>query len=101
MPITSSVSDDGREISIRVEGRFDFSLHKSFREAYSLADARKTRYQIDLSRAEYIDSAALGMLLLLRERAGGDDASIRISGCRDEIQRILQVSRFHELFHVE
>ena len=101
MPISSSMSSDGREFVIKVEGRFDFSLHKSFREAYSSVDAQKIHYQVDLSRTEYIDSSALGMLLLLRERAGGDSAGIRISGCRDDVQRILQVSRFHQLFEIE
>ena len=60
----------------RVEGD-SISLHKSFREAYSLADARKTRYQIDLSRAEYIDSAALGML---RCSENGRVVTMRVSG---------------------
>ena len=101
MSIKSSVSNDGREIFIRVEGRFDFSLNKPFRDAYGMVYAQKARYQIDLRRTDYIDSAALGMLLLLRERAGGDAAQIRISGCRDNVRQILQVSRFHQLFDME
>lgn len=100
MGITSSVSDDGRELQIRIDGRFDFSDHKSFRNAYSEVDAGKIAFKIDMSRTDYIDSAALGMLLLLRERAGGDSAKICISGCQTDVRKVLEVSRFHQLFEI-
>ncbi|MCB1758728.1 MAG: STAS domain-containing protein [Gammaproteobacteria bacterium] len=100
MAITSSVSDDGREIRIRIDGRFDFSDHENFRAAYRDVDTSKVAFRIDMSRTEYIDSAALGMLLLLRERAGGDGSRISISGCQTDVRRILEVSRFHQLFDI-
>ena len=101
MAITSTVSDDGLQVAIKVNGRFDFTAHHSFREAYSAVNAEQASYFIDMSETEYIDSAALGMLLLLREQAGGDNARIRISGCTPDVERILEVSRFHQLFEIE
>jgi len=101
MAVRSVVSSGGREVSILVDGRFDFSSHHEFREAYSKVDPLKAQYVIDLSRAQYIDSSALGMLLLLRERAGGDKARIKITGCSPEIWQILEVSRFQKLFHID
>jgi len=99
--VTSSASRDGRELFIKIKGRFDFSIHQLFREAYNKDDVQNSSYQIDLSETEYIDSAALGMLLLLRERAGGDNAKIRIAGCSEDVQRILEVSNFHQMFEIE
>jgi anti-anti-sigma factor len=56
---------------------------------------------VDLGRTNYVDSSALGMLLLLREHAGGDDANIRIVNANDEIRKILTISNFDRLFKVE
>lgn len=71
MTITSEVSSDGLQVSIKVHGRFDFTAHQSFREACDRVPRGQANYLIDMSQADYIDSAALGMLLLLREQAGG------------------------------
>ena len=101
MAITSKISDDQREVTIKVDGRFDFNQHKAFREAYSRLDPERARYQIDLSSTEYIDSSALGMLLLLRERAGGDRSRISIRGCCAEVCHVLEVSRFQDLFDIQ
>jgi anti-anti-sigma regulatory factor len=45
-----------------------------------------------------MNSAALGMLLVLRERAGGDHAKITLKGFNDSLAEILQISRFDKLF---
>jgi anti-anti-sigma factor len=50
---------------------------------------------------DYIDSSALGMLLLLREHAGNDKADITISGCKDEIRKILSIANFERLFNIQ
>ena len=34
MGITTSATDDGKSVTIKVDGRFDFSVHKDFRNAY-------------------------------------------------------------------
>ena len=54
-----------------------------------------------MGEAEYLDSSALGMLLLMREHAGGDHAKIRIVNCRPQIKNILKVANFAKLFTVE
>ncbi len=57
--------------TIRLQGRFDFSVHREFREAVkSAVSASAVReIEIDLSAVSYMDSSALGMLLLSRENA--------------------------------
>ena len=101
MSISSKVSADGREVTISVDGRFDFSSHQSFRDAYSQGDPEITRYVIDMSRTDYVDSSALGMLLLLRQRAGGDKRRIRLQGAGSEVRKILEISHFDQLFEME
>ncbi|OJT00863.1 STAS domain-containing protein [Marinobacter nauticus] len=100
MPIETRRSDDGQTLTIRVEGRFDFSTHQAFRDAYEHSDASINRYVIDLSDTTYLDSSALGMLLLLRDHAGGDSASISIENCNSDVRRILSISNFEQLFSI-
>ena len=100
MPIHAALSDDGQQLTISVSGRFDFRAHQDFREAYERAGVLR-RYVVDLRDTEYIDSSALGMLLLLRDHAGGDAADIRISHCSSDMRRVLSVSNFEQLFRID
>lgn len=100
MPITAHREDDGQTLVIRVDGRFDFSTHQAFRDAYEQADSAVKRYVVDLSNATYLDSSALGMLLLLRDHAGGDSARISIENCNSDVRRILSISNFEQLFRI-
>ena len=72
MTITSQPSADGQELTIAISGRFDFNAHQAFRDAYQRQDVSPQRYVVNLQGTTYMDSSALGMLLLLRDHAGGD-----------------------------
>lgn len=74
--VESSFDDKTECLTIFVDGRFDYSCHKLFKEAFVSANKAASVYEIDLSRVTYLDSSALGMLLLLRDHAGGEK-----SGC--------------------
>jgi len=99
MSIGTSVS--GSELTVQVEGRFDFSAHQEFRDAYEKSDDSVKSYVIDMSRATYLDSSALGMLLLLRDHAGGDTAQVHIKNCNQDVKKILTISNFEQLFSID
>lgn len=101
MSIFSSGSPDGRELTIRVKGRFDFSTHQDFRNAYESAPENLSTYVVDLRDATYLDSSALGMLLLLRDHAGGDGSLVRIVNCNADVKKILEISNFEQLFTIQ
>jgi len=98
MTITAKSSADGTEVTIEVEGRFDFSAHQDFRRAYESLRTKPQRFIVDMQRTSYLDSSALGMLLLLRDYAGGDAAQVSICNCSPEVKNILKVSNFDQLF---
>jgi anti-anti-sigma factor len=100
MAIQSSSSADGKTLTISVAGRFDFSSLQIFRNTYEKADVKPEHYVIDLKEAEYLDSSALGMLLALRDYAGGDDADIKIINASNDIRKILLITKLDELFDV-
>lgn len=101
MPITSTSSADGNALTINIEGRFDFSSHQQFRRAYEGADNKPENYVIDMKETSYLDSSALGMLLLLRDYAGGDDSKISIVNANDDVKKILSISNFGQLFTIQ
>ena len=97
MAITTHISADGAAVTISIDGRFVFNVHKEFRQAYEQGKA-STAFVLDLQKAEYLDSSALGMLLILREYAGGDRADITLRHCNADIAMILRTANFHQLF---
>ena len=99
MSITTSSSADG-QLTIKIQGRFDFSVHQDFKNAYESADNQSTAFEVDMSGTTYLDSSALGMLLLLRDYAGGDTSKISISNCSTDIKKILTISNFEQLFTI-
>ncbi len=101
MSIWASASQDGRTLTINIEGRFDFSAHQDFRESYEKTDAEPDEYCVDMKQTSYLDSSALGMLLLLRDHAGGDSAKIKIVNCNTDVRKILTISNFEQLFAID
>lgn len=100
MSIAAHLSDDARELVITIKGRFDFSAHQAFRDTYESLTAEPVRYRVDLRDTSYLDSSALGMLLLLRDHAGGDHAEVNIINCNPDVRKILAIANFEQLFAI-
>ncbi|CAN7332837.1 STAS domain-containing protein [Pseudomonas sp. GL-B-26] len=98
MPVVTEVSQDGQKLTISVKGRFDFAKHQEFRESYE--DKKLSAVVVDLKDATYLDSSALGMLLLLRDHAGGDSSDIRVVNSSTDVKKILAISNFDKLFDI-
>ena len=100
MSIESEVSLDGTKLTITVKGRFDFGSHQKFRDAYERFYKVPEVYVVDLKDTTYMDSSALGMLLLLRDHAGGDNADVQVVNSNSDVRKILAISNFDKLFDI-
>lgn len=101
MSITQQVFDQGKKVKINVFGRFDYGLSQMFREAYlNLEKVDGVNFHINLSAASYIDSSALGMLLLLREYAKNLGGNVIIEKPCEQINSFLKVAKFDQLFAI-
>jgi anti-anti-sigma factor len=85
-------------MTLRISGRFNFSCYREFQQAVS--GPSPTRYVVDLSTADYIDSSALGMLLLLREKVGEDPSRVVIKSGTGQPGQVLRLANFQRLFTV-
>jgi anti-anti-sigma factor len=90
---------NGDCVTIRIQGHFSFPIYHQFREACS-GPTPGQQYVIDLKDATYMDSSALGMLLYLREQAGGESAQIEITHASPQINKVLMIANFNKLFRI-
>lgn len=100
MQIASEVRD-GKAV-LRLAGRFDFHSHRDFRGAYELAleDRTVREIEIDFHEVDYLDSSALGMLLLLREKAEAVGKSVTLARLRGTVKQVLEIANFGKLFSI-
>lgn len=99
MSITVSINDATHQVTIAIVGSFDFSLFNEFRAAYINLKNDYRLYVVDMSRVEYLDSAALGMLLSMKN-ALGQQSKIELQGANEFIKNILMISRFDKRFDI-
>ncbi|MEJ5865406.1 STAS domain-containing protein [Pseudomonas farsensis] len=100
MAVESVFSQEGKKLTIKIRGRFDFGKHQEFRDAYERQHPVLDSVVVDLKEATYLDSSALGMLLLLRDHVGGDDSDIRLVHASDDVRKVLAISNFDKLFDI-
>ena len=81
-------------------GSFDFSLFNDFRLAYSDFIGQYEHFVVNMENVEYLDSAALGMLLSMKS-ALGEGVEIEIVKPNDFIRNILMISRFDKRFTIK
>ena len=94
------VTQDGSKAVVKLAGRFDFNTHREFRAAIDplVADASVGTVSIDFSGVEYLDSSALGMLLMLRDKMGGAKKDVSLSGVHGNVKQVLDIANFAKLF---
>ena len=101
MSLSTSLSSDGQIFTIEIKGKFDFNFVQEFRNAYSTIEGQVETVVVDLRETEYMDSSALGMLLNMQKSLSGQVNNIKISNCRPQIKKILQISRFDKKFNID
>ncbi len=100
MKIQTSKTDE--RATLRLSGRFQFDSHRDFRGAYDqvIADAGVKIIVLDFADVDYLDSSALGMLLLLREKAGAAGKDVELANTRGAVRQVLDVANFARLFRI-
>ncbi|MBK9220048.1 MAG: STAS domain-containing protein [Uliginosibacterium sp.] len=87
---------------LRLSGRFDFKAHREFREAVDsvLSQAGARGVQVDLADVTYLDSSALGMLLMLRDKAKTVSKEVALVGVKGSVRQVLDIANFSKLFSI-
>jgi len=91
-----SVTERDSVVIITIKDRFDFQIHKAFRATYTEKTDPKLNFEINLREASYLDSSAIGMLLLLRENLKPQQ-KIAIQHCSPDVKRLLEMAHLEGL----
>jgi anti-anti-sigma factor len=99
MSVLAKESEDQKQVTIYVSGRFDFSCHQEFSGAYKQYPKGERLFVVNLSATEYMDSSSMGMLLQLREHAS-HEASVVLDKANESVKEILKIAQFDKLFTI-
>ena len=101
MSIKKNTSNDGKTIFLSISGRFDYKIIKDFRESFSNdKDQEGMTYFINLNDVSYMDSSALGILLVLRQHANNNKGKVTIDRPSEQVSQVLKVANFEKLFTI-
>lgn len=99
MQYTQKINDGICAISM--DGQFTFSDNMAFRAiTEEIAKHSISQVNLDVSNLDYVDSAALGMFLLLREFAQKRHINLTLIGPQGQVKKVFDVSRFDQLFKI-
>ncbi len=96
--IDTSFDRGTNTLTIKVSGRFDFGVHQAFRKAIEQVSNTVRIVIVDLQSTDYMDSSALGMLLVLRDKINSNQQSVRLNNPKPEVRKILEIANFDRLF---
>ena len=86
---------------LHMAGRFDVACQAEFLEAIVKAvTAAGWEIRVDLGKVDYLDSSALGLLLLLRDKAGGAGKKVTLANARGSVEQVLEIAKFNKIFTV-
>ncbi len=94
---------DGSTARLVLNGRFDFNSHAVFNETTDalLRQPGVSELELDFDQVKYVDSSAMGMLLLLKERAKSAAKSITLLNCKGAVAQVFELSNFSRLFTIK
>ncbi|MBL8440920.1 MAG: STAS domain-containing protein [Betaproteobacteria bacterium] len=98
----ATVTKEGNKAVIKLSGRFDFNTHRDVRAAYEglVGDAAIREVTVDFSGVDYLDSSALGMLLMLRDKVTGAGKDVVLGNVRGNVKQVLDIANFGKLFRI-
>ena len=91
---------DGKAV-VKLQGRFDFNAHREFREVVDKAmEGSASEVLVDLAGVDYLDSSALGMLLMLRDKAKTANRAVALTQGSGAVKQVLDIANFGKLFRM-
>lgn len=96
--VTAQIKDG--VLSIKISGQFTFVLHKEFLSSYKTVEGMPRSIEVDFRGVDYLDSAALGMLLSLRKHVG-DEMTVRLINAKASVLNTLKIANFDKKFRIE
>ena len=96
-----NITEKSGSAQVNMSGQFVFSDNPKFKAILEMAQARALQsLAIDFTNVSFIDSAGLGMLLLLRDICAEKNVSISLVGAHGQVAKVFDISKFGDLFNL-
>ncbi len=100
MTFTQQINASGAVMAL--QGAFTFKDHHSFRALLdSLKNVAGRNHVLDLSGVDFLDSAALGMLLVADDETRSRGCHLTLQRPSSQIARLLELASMDTLFKIE
>jgi anti-anti-sigma factor len=101
MSISVNVRDAVARITMT--GRFDFEVHREFKDSYTglIGNAVVREIEVEMNKVDYLDSSALGMLILMNDRAKNANKSVTLLNPSNVVAQVLEVANFGKIFNIK
>lgn len=87
---------------IGLSGQLTFADHQKFRRIIDEIKGNNLEsLRLDFSKVDFIDSAGLGMLLLLRDECQNRHIALALNNAHGQVQKVFTISKFDQLFKLE
>jgi len=96
-----SINEQDDVVRISLDSSFDVSHYERFKSICAENVKENNRFEVDFTETQYLDSSALGMLLLLREQTKGDKSRVTLKNVGEAALKILSIAQFQQLFNIE
>lgn len=100
--VSEPALDDRGTCRLALGGRFTFADHEGFQhviDAVSSSPAR--RWEIDLAELEFMDSAALSMLLIARDQAHTRGVEMVLTNPRGRVRQLFDLANIPAMMAIE
>ena len=100
MSITTDIK--GNSGRVLLSDLFDFRIREEFKAAYTpfLGNPILQEIVVDLKHVDYIDSTALGMLLILKDAAATSGKKISVFNATKAPLHVLKSAKFDQLLSI-
>lgn len=97
MDYTTQIS--GNELHVALKGQFTYADNQKFKAIVDATQKNNPRQvTLNFAQVDFIDSAGLGMLLLLRDLCQNKHIPVCIEAASGQVERIFMISKFDQLF---
>lgn len=92
----------GSKARLKISAPFDSKTYPDFRKTYEPLIGNKAlqSIEVDISAVDYIDSGALGMLVLLNERAKNASKTMTLVSVPGKVADVLKIANVDKLFSI-
>jgi len=96
-----TINETETMISLQLSGQFTFADTQNFKPILEMVKSNHARaISLNFGDVTFIDSAGMGMLLLLRDECQAHKIPLSIHSTQGQVEKIFYISKFDQLFSI-